>query len=159
MLFCFFSSLIGSITIPFDLGIEYYFNDLISSPTNGKGMPDRGLISTTRCLFWQPISYVTVSLTLCFFFPLSDGAHQSTYDLFLCSSLSFISVWRASSISKSLTIRYSMPACALIFVKKSIPRQGRFSIPKSFVDYPPTPIMRCIPKNHWYLILNHLDDA
>ena len=32
-------------------------------------------------LFYQPISYVTVSLTLLLFFSLSDRAHRSTYDM------------------------------------------------------------------------------
>ena len=68
----------------------------------------------TDDLFCQPISYVTVSLTLFLFSPLSDRSHQSTYDWLLCSSVSFVSSWRASSVAKYLTSRSAMPACASI---------------------------------------------
>ena len=47
-------------------------------------------------LLCQPISYVMVSLPLFFFFHFSDSAHQLIYDLLLCSSISFISIVRAS---------------------------------------------------------------
>ena len=64
----------------------------------------------------QTISYVTVILTLSFFFSLSDKAHQLAYDWLLCYSVSFISVWIASSIAKSLTRRSSVPTYASILV-------------------------------------------
>ena len=50
-------------------------------------------------------------------FSLSVWAHHSPHDLLLCSSVSFISSWRASSIAKSLTSGSDMPAYASIFVK------------------------------------------
>ena len=67
-------------------------------------------------LFFHPISYVTVSLTLFLLFSLSGRSHRSTYYWLLCYSVYFISTWRASSISKSLTSCSAMPAYASIFV-------------------------------------------
>ena len=112
-------------------------------------------------IFCQPMSYVKVSLTLLLFFSLSVWAHHSPYYWLLRSSVSFISAWRASSIAKSLTSRSAMPAFASIFVKVffSNPCQGRFSIPKSFVDYLPPPPISCIPKTHCKLIEYHMSAA
>ena len=91
-------------------------------------------------LFCQPISYVSVSLTLLLFFPFSYWAHQSTYDLLLCSSMSFISTWRASSIAKSITSCYAIPVYASIFaIFLKIPAKVDSEFPRALLINPPPP--------------------
>ena len=112
-------------------------------------------------LFCQTMSYITVSLILLLLFSLSGWAHHSPYDWLLCSSVYFISSWRASSIAKSLTSRSAMPTFASIFVMFFLSNtcQGRFSIYKIFVDSIPPPPISCIPKTHWKLIEYHMSAA
>ena len=105
-------------------------------------------------LFYQPISYVTVSLTLFLFFSLSDRAHQPKYELLLCSSVSFYI--RPKSIIYFQTSHqpfYHSCICLDFFHIFFNPCQGRFIIPKAFLILSPPPPMRCIPNTHWNLIL------
>ena len=67
-------------------------------------------------IFCQPISYALVSLNLILFFALSYRSHKLKYNWWLCSSASFILVWRAYSISKHFTSCSSMPAFISFFV-------------------------------------------
>ena len=79
-------------------------------------MPARVVISPNRWFLLSShiICYGKFNLVLLFSF--SDRAHQLTYDWLLCSSLYFISFLRASTITKSCTIRSAMPVYASIFL-------------------------------------------
>ena len=116
MLLCFFSPLIKSITLLTGLWIEKHTNNYFRYPIHDKGMTARGFISPSR---WSLLPANTISngeFYLVLFLSWSDIAYHFTYYWLLCASVSFILVWRASSIAKSLTSRSAMPSCASIFV-------------------------------------------
>ena len=104
-------------------------------------------------LFSNTTPYVTVSLTLLLFY-LYDIAHQLTYDWLLWSSVSYISVWWAFSISKYLTTCSAMHSCVTIFVIFFLNAfQGRFISPNRFVDCLPPPLLWAAsqrPIGIWY---------
>ena len=103
-------------------------------------------------LFCQHISYVMVSFTLFLFISSSYISHHCIYNLLLCASVSFVSIWRYLLINKSLTISSAIPACASIFVKVFLnPCQGKFSMPKSFVDsiHSPGNYVPLVPHYEW----------
>ena len=134
------------------LGIEYNSNDNLASPNNDEGMPARGVISTTR---WSLLSAHIIcndKFNLVVIFALSDIAHQSTYDWFLFSSVSFISSRRASSISKLITSRYAMPEYASTFVKKLIPAKVDSAFPRALLILSPPLLWSAsrIPIGSWY---------
>ena len=118
-------------------------------------------------LFCERISYGTVSLILMLFPPLSDRAHQSKYEWLLCSSVSFISSWRASSISKSLTSRSAMPAYDSIFVNafpripakvySAFPRALLIFSPPSYEVHPEDPLeVDTVPFGFWIAGVNRM---
>ena len=140
MLLCFLSSLFRSITLLSGIVIDYHYNDPLLLPKMVKAWPIEDSYILLDDILLHTISYITVSLTLLFFFScLIDHTSRHMTEFF--SSVSFISFWRASSISKSLNSRSDMPACDSIFVNVIFSNtwQGRFSITKSFVDYLPPP--------------------
>ena len=158
MSFWFFFFLLWGITLKVGLVIEDHSNDPLASPKNDEVMPARGVISPTRWSLLPAHIIYNGKFNLVLIFSLYDRAHQSTYDRFFCSSVYFISSWRASSISKSLTSRSSVPAYASIFVNYYFSNTclDRFSIAKSFFGSLPPPPMGCITKTHCKLILYHL---
>ena len=95
-----------------------------------KARPLKQLYPLPYDLLFQPMPYVTVSLTLFLLFYFSDRSQQLTYDWLLCSSVYLFSVWRAFSISKYISIRSAMPVYASIFVNVSP------QIPEKYIQHP-----------------------
>ena len=100
------------------------------------------------------MSYVIVSLTFLLFFSLYVWADHSPYDWLLCSSVSFITSWRAYSIAKSLTSRSDMPAFASIFEKDfyQIPAKADSASPRALLILSPHLLLVASrrPIGSWY---------
>ena len=132
-------------------------------------MPARGVISPTRWYLLSSHIICNGKFNLVVIFSLSARAHQSTYELLLCSSVSLISSWRAYSIAKSLTSRSAMPEYSSIFVIIfRIPAKVDSEFLRALLFYPPPPLLwyaSWIPIGSLYcniLVLHigsHLNDA
>ena len=159
MFFCFFSSLIRSITLPTGLWIEDHSDDPLAPCTDDEGVSTGGVISPPR-LYLLPAHVVCNSnfnLVVVFFHFLFE--HTIHYMIDCCLLVYLLFPLEEPLWSPNISPTVLPFLHVLQFPRRflSNPCQGRFSIPKSFVDSIPPPPISCIPKTHWKLIEYHMD--
>ena len=136
--FHFFSPIIYRITISTGLCIWGHTNNALRYTTDDEYIITRGVVSHYR---WSILPYHIICngefYLIYLFISSSDRAHNCTYDWLLCAIVTFILIWRGSSIAKFLTSRSTMPAGFSFFGFSQILANDYFACPKALWNLPP----------------------
>ena len=161
MLFCFLYSLFCRVTLAAGLWIEDHYDDPLDIWTDDEGVSAGGVISPAvgsllpaHVVCHGKFNLVVVFFLFCLSTPVTIWLIVVLYCVFYILLKSLLNCQISHQPFGHAWICFNF--CEGIL---SNPCQGRFNIPKSFVDSLPPPPISCILKTHWKLIEYHMSAA